>query len=216
MTRAYAVSTSTVIGLATVAASAVAALGYAEFAGWNADAAGAAARYTARFSFLWFVAAWSAAALAKLWPGGWRAVMLRRRRAIGLGFAAAHFVHLAALLIVVLMFASQPSAKTVYGGGAGYVFVALMALTSNNSSVQTLGPRNWKLLHTLGALTIAVIFAVSYLGRLEDKLWLAIPALTLLGGAALLKLVAWTRARLPVADVRTMTSNDRGKTSVGE
>jgi hypothetical protein len=135
--------------------------GCAEFAGWKADAAGAAARYTARFSFLWFVAAWSASALAALWPGGWRGVMLRRRRAIGLGFAAAHVVHLAALLIAVLVFESQPSAKSVYGGGAGYVFVALMALASNASSVRTLGPQNWKLLHTLGALTIAVIFAVS-------------------------------------------------------
>lgn len=196
MTRAHSVSTSTVIGLATCVALGAAAFGYAEFAGWNADAAGAAARYTARLSFLWFVAAWSAAALATLWPGGWRAVMLRRRRAIGLGFAAAHFVHLAALLIVVLLFGGQPSAKTVYAGGVGYVFVALMALTSNNSSVRALGSRNWKLLHTLGALTIAVIFAVSYLGRLEDKPWLAIPALALLGAAVLLKLAAWTRKRV--------------------
>ncbi len=198
MTSTRSVSTSTVIVLATLAALGVASYGYAEFAGWNADAAGAAARYTARFSFLWFVAAWSASALATLWPGGWRGVMLRRRRALGLGFAAAHFVHLAALLIAVLVFASQPSAKTVYGGGAGYVFVALMALTSNDWSVRTLGPRNWKLLHTLGALTIAVIFAVSYLGRLEDKAWLAIPALTLLGGAVLLKLAASIKKRAPL------------------
>jgi methionine sulfoxide reductase heme-binding subunit len=197
MTSTRSVSTSTVIVLATLSALAVAAYGYAEFAGWNGNAAGAAARYTARFSFLWFVAAWSASALATLWPGDWRGVMLRRRRAIGLGFAAAHFVHLAALLIAVLVFASQPGAKTVYGGGAGYVFVALMALTSNDWSVRTLGPRNWKVLHTLGALTIAVIFAVSYLGRLEDKPWLAIPALTLLGGAVLLKLAAWIRMRVP-------------------
>lgn len=196
MTRAHSVSTSTVIGLATFAALGAAAIGYAEFAGWNADAAGAAARYTARFSFLWFVAAWSAAALATLWPGGWREVMLRRRRAIGLGFAAAHFVHLVALLIVVLLFGGQPSAKTAYTGGVGYVLVALMALTSNNSSVRTLGPRNWKLLHTLGALMIAVIFAVSYLGRLEDKPLLAIPMLMLLGGAVLLKLAAWIRKRV--------------------
>jgi methionine sulfoxide reductase heme-binding subunit len=190
MTRAHSISTAAVVCLATLAALAVAAFGYVEFSGWNADSAGAAARYTARFSFLWFLAAWSAGALATLRPGGWRAVMLRRRRAIGLGFAAAHFVHLAALLIAVLLFGSQASAKTVYGGGAGYVFVALMALTSNNWSMRALGSRNWKLLHTLGALTIAVIFAVSYLGRVEDKPWLAIPALTLLGGVVLLKLAA--------------------------
>ena len=111
------------------------------------------------------------------------------------GFAAAHFVHLAALLIAVLVFASQPSAKSVYGGGAGYAFVGLMALTSNDWSVRTLGPLNWKLLHILGALTIAVIFAVSYLGRFEDKPWLAIPALALLGSAVLLKIAAWIKKR---------------------
>jgi sulfoxide reductase heme-binding subunit YedZ len=188
-----------VIGLVTLAALGVTAYGYAEFGGWNADAAGAAARYTARFSFPIFVLAWSASALAALWPGGWRGVLLRRRRAVGLSFAAAHFVHFGALLIAVLVFAAQPSAKTVYGGGAGYVFIALMALTSNDWSVRTLGPRNWKLLHTLGGLTIAVIFAVSYLGRLEDKPWLALPALTLLGVVGLLKLAAWLKKRAPRA-----------------
>jgi hypothetical protein len=109
------VSTPAVIGLVALAAAGVAAFGYAEFGGWTADGAGAAARYTARFSFPIFIAAWSASALATLWPGGWRSVMLRRRRAIGLSFAAAHFVHFVALLIAVLVFAAQPSAKTIYG-----------------------------------------------------------------------------------------------------
>jgi sulfoxide reductase heme-binding subunit YedZ len=179
----------------------VMAWGYAEFGGWNAEGAGAAARYTARFAFPIFVLAWSASALATLWPGGWRRVLLRRRRAIGLSFAAAHGVHFAALLIAVLLFASHPSSKTVYGGGFGYVMIAVMALTSNDWSVRKLGPRNWKALHTFGALTIAVIFAVSYLGRLEDKPWLAIPTLALLGLAVLLKFAAWMkkRARRPAA-----------------
>jgi|GEM_PF-4216243 len=56
-----------------------------------------------------------------------------------------------------------------------------------------LGPRNWKLLHTFGALVIAVIFAVSYLSRLETKAWLAVPALTLLGGAVLFKILAFAK-----------------------
>lgn len=197
MTRARSISTPAVIGLVTLAALGVTAYGYAEFGGWNAEGAGAAARYTARFSFPIFVLAWSASALVTLWPGGWRSVLLRRRRAIGLSFAAAHFVHFGALLIAVLVFAAQPSAKTVYGGGAGYVFIALMALTSNDWSVRTLGPRNWKALHLVGGLTIAVIFAVSYLGRLDAKPWLAIPALTLLGLAVLLKPAAWLKRRAP-------------------
>lgn len=196
MTRVRAVSTPAIISLAALAALGAAAYGYAEFGGWNAEGAGAAARYTARFSFPIFVAAWSASALATLWPGGWRSVMLRRRRAIGLSFAAAHFVHLAALSIAVLMFAAQPSAKTIYGGGFTYVLIAAMALTSNNWSVRALGPGNWKMLHTFGGLAIAIVFTVSYLGRLETKPWLAVPALALLGGAALLKLLAWMKQRV--------------------
>lgn len=190
------VSTRAIITASALVAAAIVALGYGLEGGWSQDGALAAARLTARFSFLWFITAWSASALAKLWPGGWRTVLLRRRRAMGLGFAAAHFVHLGALLVAVLVFASPRSLTTIYGGGAGYVFVALMALTSNDWSVRTLGPRNWKLLHTVGGIVIAAIFFVSYLGRLEEKPWLAIPTLSLLGGAVLLKVASWMKGAL--------------------
>lgn len=193
------IPTPTIIGVAGLAALAVAALGYVEFGGWNADAAGAGARYTARFSFPIFMLAWSASALATLWPGGWRAVLLRRRRAIGLSFAAAHLVHFAALLIVVLVFGVAPSDRTLYGGGAAYVLVAAMALTSNNWSIRTLGQRNWKTLHTIGGLAIAIVFTVSYLGRLETKPWLGVPALALIGVAVALKALAWMKKRAPRA-----------------
>lgn len=196
MTAGRRVSTPMIIAVSTLAAAAIATLGFVLEGGWTADGAAAAARLTARFSFFWFITAWSASALAKLWPGGWRGVLLRRRRAVGLGFAAAHFVHLGALLIAVLVFATPRSVTTIYGGGFGYVMVALMALTSNDWSVRTLGPRNWKLLHTIGGIVIAAIFFTSYLGRLEDKPWLAIPTLALLGGAVLLKFAAWMKSAL--------------------
>ena len=196
MTAGRRVSTPMIIAVSTLAAAAIATLGFVLEGGWTADGAAAAARLTARFSFFWFITAWSASALARLWPGGWRGVLLRRRRAVGLGFAAAHFVHLGALLIAVLVFATPRSLTTIYGGGFGYVMVALMALTSNDWSVRTLGPRNWKLLHTIGGIVIAAIFFTSYLGRLEDKPWLAIPTLTLLGGAVLLKFAAWMKSAL--------------------
>ncbi len=80
--------------------------------------------------------------------------------------------------------------------GTDSLMIALMALTSNDWSVRKLGPRNWKTLHAFGGIVIAVIFFVSYLGRLEDKTWLAIPALSLLGGALLLKFAAWVKGAL--------------------
>lgn len=195
LARQYPVPTPALVAVAALGGAVVAALGMALQGGWTADGAAAAARLTARFSFVWFVAAFSASALNKLWPGGWRSVLLRRRRAIGLSFAAAHMVHLAALLTAILIFDRPSSIVTAVGGGLTYVFIVLMALTSNDQSVRTLGPRNWKLLHTVGAYAIAGVFFVSYLGRLDGKPWLAIPALTLLGLAMLLRVSAAFRAR---------------------
>ncbi len=195
MATARFISTPAVIALAALGALSVGLAGYALEGGWSADGAASGARVTARFGLPWFVAAWSASALARLWPGGWRTIALRRRRAIGLGFAAAHLVHFAALLIATLVF-SQPSAlEKVIGGGVGYAFVVAMALTSNDQSVRLLGARNWKLLHATGGYVIAFIFAVAYFGRLETAPWLAIGALMLLGGAASLRLAAWAKRR---------------------
>jgi DMSO/TMAO reductase YedYZ heme-binding membrane subunit len=163
--------------------------------GWTYDGAAAAARLTARASFLWFVAAWSASALARLWPGGWRAALLRRRRSVGLGFAATHTVHLAALLTAIFIFGHGSKMVTVIGGGIGYLFVFAMAITSNDASVRRLGPRRWRLLHATGGYVIAGIFAFSYLGRVPAQPWLGIPALSLLGLAALLRILAWLRRR---------------------
>lgn len=167
--------------------------GYLGEGGWTRDGAMAGARLTARIAFVWFVVAWSASALARLWPGGWRAQLLKRRRAVGLGFAAAHTVHLGALLIATLAFAAPTALPKLLGGALAYVFVAAMALTSNDSAVRALGPRNWKLLHATGGYVIALVFAFAYFGRLETHPWLAIPALALIGAAALLRLLAWSR-----------------------
>ena len=126
MTRA-AFSPPIAIATATGLALAIATAAYLAHGGWTYEGAAAAARLTARESFLWFVIAWSASALARLWPGGWRTALLRRRRSIGLGFAASHTVHLGALLIAILVFDHGAKPATVIGGGIGYLFVFAMA-----------------------------------------------------------------------------------------
>jgi methionine sulfoxide reductase heme-binding subunit len=156
-----------------------------------------AARLTARFSFPLFLLAWSASALARLWPGGWRSVLLRRRRAIGLSFAGAHAVHLVALVSAIVLFGDEASLVSIIGGGLGYVFIAAMALTSNDAAVRAMGPANWRLLHAAGGYVIAGIFAFSYFGRLEDKPTLAVTALSLFAVAAGLKVAAWLKSRGP-------------------
>ncbi|MEO9132671.1 MAG: hypothetical protein ABI240_15890 [Sphingomonas sp.] len=194
MTRAafslpIAIATATGLGLAIATAA------YLAHGGWTYEGAAAAARLTARVSFLWFLIAWSASALARLWPGGWRTALLRHRRSVGLGFAASHTVHLGALLIAILVFDHGTKLATVVGGGIGYLFVLAMAVTSNDASVRKLGPRRWRLLHATGGYVIAGIFAFSYLGRVRADPVLAVPMLALIGLAATLRVLAGVRKR---------------------
>ena len=185
------IAIATAVGLALAIATAA----YLGHGGLTYEGAAAAARLTARNSFLWFLAAWSASALARLWPGGWRAALLRRRRSVGLGFAASHTVHLAALLTAIFVFGHGTKLVTVVGGGIGYLFVLAMAVTSNDASVRRLGPRRWHLLHATGGYIIAGIFAFSYLGRVAADPLLGVPMVGLIGLAATLRILAWAGKR---------------------
>ena len=183
------------IALATGLALAIATAAYLAHGGWGYEGAAAAARLTARNSFLWFLVAWSASAVARLWPGGWRTALLRRRRSVGLGFAASHTVHLGALLVAILVFDHGTKLVTIVGGGVGYLFVLAMAITSNDASVRRLGPRRWRLLHAAGGYVIAGIFAFSYLGRVKADPWIGVPMMSLIGLAAALRILAWAGKR---------------------
>jgi DMSO/TMAO reductase YedYZ heme-binding membrane subunit len=182
-----AIGTAALLGLAITIGA------YLGNGGWTDEGAAAAARLTARASFLWFVTAWSASALARLWPGGWRGALLRRRRSVGLAFATSHTVHLAALLTAILVFDHGTKLVTVIGGGSAYLFVFAMAVTSNDAAVRRLGPRRWRLLHATGGYVIAGVFTFSYLGRVPANPALGVPMLALIGLAALLRVVAWSR-----------------------
>lgn len=186
-------STPTIVLAATLAALAVGAVGFASGGGWNHEGALMATRLTARFSFPIFLLAWSASALAALFPGGWRATLLRRRRAVGLSFAAAHAVHLGFILIVGLVFAHKLNPVSVYGGGFVYGLIAAMALTSTNAAIKAMGPARWKLLHTIGGVAILLVFTNSYVGRLKTMPMLAIPTLALIALAVTVKLAAWLK-----------------------
>jgi sulfoxide reductase heme-binding subunit YedZ len=54
---------------------------------------------------------------------------------------------------------------TWIGGGLAYVFIAAMTATSFDRTAQMIGPRAWKILHTVGSYYIWLIFANSYIGR---------------------------------------------------
>jgi sulfoxide reductase heme-binding subunit YedZ len=182
-----------IVAGAAAIATVIAIAGALAFGGWTDAGIGAATRFTARWSFPWFLAAWTASSLATLWPGGWRTVLLRRRRAVGLGFAANHTVHFAALLTGILAFNREAALVTIVGGGTVYLFIALMALTSNDAAVRWMGPKRWRLLHAVGGWAILLVFTNSYVGRIGEKPWLGIPATALIAAAVLLRGLAWLK-----------------------
>lgn len=152
-------------------------------------------RLTARWSFSWFMAAWSASSLAALWPGGWRTELLRRRRAVGLGFAFSHFVHAGFFLAAIFLFGQKVPRVVVAGGALGYAFVIAMAATSNNASMRAMG-KTWKVLHVIGGWYLMVIFLNSYMARLMGgKPLVGAYGVALIGIAITLRLAAYAKAR---------------------
>lgn len=168
--------------------------------GANADGLLHITRYTARFAFLIFVLVFAAGALAQLFPSATTRWLKRNRRYLGLSFALAHFIHLGALTSWFIAIGEMPETRTILGGGLAYLLIAAMALTSNDWSVRTLGPKVWRRLHLIGIAYVWLIFMNSYLGRLasetppEPKVIFAITAG--LGFLALgLRIAAWFARR---------------------
>jgi DMSO/TMAO reductase YedYZ heme-binding membrane subunit len=155
---------------AAVLAANTAVLAYS-FGQWGADSEGwlHAARYTARLSFLIFLAPFLASSLVYWFPSPATRWMRAKRRYLGLSFAFAHFIHLGALIGYSILAGQTPNIITLLGGGGAYVMIALMALTSNDWSVRTLGPKAWGWLHWLGLYDIWFVFTFSYFGRVTKE-----------------------------------------------
>lgn len=125
-----------------------------------------AARYTVRVSFPIFLIAFSASSLLRLWPSDATRWLVRNRRGFGLAFATAHGVHAMIVIWIFIQMGQLPNALTLVFGGAGFVAIAIMAATSNDLSVRTLGPRAWSGLHTVLIFYIAFVFFADYVKRL--------------------------------------------------
>src|SRR5688500_8818509 len=116
-----------------------------------------AARWTARVGFPVFLLTYVASSLYRLWPHPGSRALLRRRRWWGLGFAASHTIHLAALVTFFRVSGETPPTTTLIGGGFAYLLLFAMAATSSKAAMAWLGP-NWKRLHTLGIHTLWAVF----------------------------------------------------------
>ncbi|MCP3410718.1 hypothetical protein [Bradyrhizobium sp. CCGB01] len=123
-------------------------------------------RFTARSSLLLFCLAFSAGALARLWPNAWTRWQRRNRRYLGLSFAASHAIHAVAILAFANMdpagFAEATSAASYVFGGIGYAVIIAMSATSFDRTAALLGPQAWRVVHLACGYYLWFQFMVSF------------------------------------------------------
>jgi methionine sulfoxide reductase heme-binding subunit len=154
-------------------------------------------RFTARTSLLLFCLAFSAAALARLWPSPWTRWQRRNRRYLGVSFAASHAIHAMAIICFAVMapadYMAATSAATYLFGGIGYAFIIAMTATSFDRAAAAIGPRAWRILHLCGGYYLWFQFMVSFGKRIPAMPLYALFLIPLLAVMAL-RLIAMMSA----------------------
>ena len=139
---------------------------------FEVDGARMVIRFTARTSLLLFCLAFSAAALARLWPNGGTRWLRRNRRYLGVTFAASHAIHLFAIACFAVMdppaYAAATSIASYVFGGVGYAFIIAMTATSFDRTAALMGARAWRMLHLTGGYYLLFQFTVSFGKRIPD------------------------------------------------
>ncbi len=124
-------------------------------------------RATAKTSFILFILSFSASSLYYFWKNRLTKWLLQNRRYLGVSFASSHFLHLGALLLMTFYISfnvfEDRGLITTVGGGIGYLFIALMTITSFDSTKNMISAKNWKRLHLVGSYYLSLIFVKSYL-----------------------------------------------------
>jgi DMSO/TMAO reductase YedYZ heme-binding membrane subunit len=157
-------------------------------------------RFTARTSLLFFCLAFSATALARLWPNPWTRWQHRNRRTLGVTFAASHAIHALAIVCFAMAdpagYAAATSAASYVFGGIGYAFIIAMAATSFDRAATTIGPRAWRILHLTGGYYLLFQFMIAFGKRIPDMPLYGLFLIPLLAVMAL-RLIAMASARTP-------------------
>ncbi|WP_033838660.1 ferric reductase-like transmembrane domain-containing protein [Mesorhizobium loti] len=122
-------------------------------------------RLTAQMSLLLFCTAFSASALSQRWPSASTLFLRRHRRQIGLAFAFSHGVHAVALVIFSRIdpgeFSNATDTPMFVFGGLAYLFIIAMVATSFDRTAAWLGPRAWRILHSVGSYDIWLTFLIA-------------------------------------------------------
>lgn len=120
-----------------------------------------ALRLTARWSFLWFWAAYTAGAWATLFGPRLQPVAARARE-FGLAFAAAHVTHVALVVWLYQIAARPPGRGTLEFFGVAVLFTYLLALLSFRRFASRLSPRAVLIIRTVGIEYILLAFLVDF------------------------------------------------------
>jgi len=160
-------------------------------------------RFTARSSLLLFCLAFSAAALARLWPNGWTRWLRRNRRQLGLTFAASHALHAGAIFAFAQMdpagFAAATNLASYIFGGIGYAIIIAMAATSFDRSAAAIGPRAWRALHLWGGYYLWAQFVISFGKRIPAMPFYSLFLIPLFAVLALRLIAMASRSGQPVS-----------------
>ncbi len=158
----------------------------------------AAIRLTARTSLVLFALAFSARAMATLWPCGLTQWQHRNRRQLGLSFAVSHTLHAAAIVAFSFMdpagFREHVMPATLVSGGIAYVFILAMAATSFDRAVAWMGASSWWALHWMGGYYLWLSFIVTNGKRIGQSPLHALPVALMLV-ILVLRIVARRRGR---------------------
>jgi DMSO/TMAO reductase YedYZ heme-binding membrane subunit len=121
-------------------------------------------RATAFTSAVPFLMLFSASSLHRLRPSPATRWLMANRRYLGLSVAASHFWHLLGIVAFVRLYLTEPlQPLTLVFGGAGFVFLGLMAATSTDAAQRALGAW-WDRLHKTGVYVVWLDFIFTYMG----------------------------------------------------
>ncbi|HEY7843186.1 MAG TPA: hypothetical protein VID30_05850 [Bradyrhizobium sp.] len=167
---------------------------------FEVDGVRMAIRFTARTSLLFFCLAFSAAALARLWPNAFTRWQRRNRRYLGVTFAVSHALHAAAIIAFANMdpigYAAATSLASYIFGGIGYAFIVAMTATSFDAAGALLGPQAWRALHLVGGYYLLLQFTVSF-GKRIPEMPLYVLFLIPLAAVLMLRMVAMASRQTP-------------------
>jgi sulfoxide reductase heme-binding subunit YedZ len=161
------------------------------------DAAGAMIRWTARTSLVLFALVYVARPLVQLAPSPATKALLARRKWLGLGFATSHGYHLAGILWLAspdfgaFVRGQEP---TIVVAVATFVFLGIMTVTSIDAVRRAMPAKTWRGLHWTGLQLAWLSFTATYAGAIAAHPAYAVPAVVLVGVAAI-RVAAWIRKR---------------------